>query len=169
MNTKLELIHLISNRLAKALAVLVCIFIPAAIFTYLNKGSVIFSTPMACFACGVIGGFVGLQRRLKKMPDDDLQLLVKSWVYIGLSPLVGGILAVVIYVMFISGLLAGDLFPTFIADEDAEGIKGLRVIFEVHGQPEDYAKLLFWCFIAGFSERFATDIISGFEAKAKKE
>ena len=90
MNDKLEKIRTISNRLARSLAVLVAIFIPGALYAYTHPGSIITSSPMACFIVGVIGGFVGLQRRLKKMSEDDLTLLANSWVYICLAPLVGG-------------------------------------------------------------------------------
>jgi hypothetical protein len=68
MNDKLEKIRTISNRLARSLAVLVAIFIPGALFAYTHPGSIVTSPPMACFIVGVIGGFVGLQRRLKKCP-----------------------------------------------------------------------------------------------------
>src|SRR5215469_6694278 len=116
MNEKLQLIRTISNRLARALGILVSLFILGAIYAYLHPGSVLISTPLVAFVCGVIGGFVGLQRRLKSMSDDDLMLLANSWVYVCLSPLVGGVLAVITYILFISGLLAGDLFPKFVAD-----------------------------------------------------
>jgi hypothetical protein len=170
MNEKIDLLRIISNRLARVLGILVAIFIPAALFLYLNPDSVLISTPVAAFTVGVIGGFVGLQRRLKKMPDQDLSLLAHSWVYICLSPLVGGILAVITYILFLSGLLEGDLFPSIVADivkdgEDAP--QGLPAVFAVHGEtPADYGKILFWSFLAGFSERFATDIISRFETQA---
>lgn len=171
MNDKLLTIRTISNRLARALTVLVLLFVPGAIYAHLEPGNVIISAPMAAFGAGVIGGFVGLQRRLKRMSDDDLVLLANSWVYVCLSPLVGGILAVVVYVLFVSGLLAGDLFPTFEPDDVAPGAKpkGLAAIFAIHGGAADYAKMMFWSFIAGFSERFATDIISRFENSAAPE
>jgi hypothetical protein len=126
------------------------------------------------------------------MSEDDLTLLANSWVYVCLSPLVGGILAVVVYILFISELLAGDLFPHFVSDSSlqtggvtdaANGLtamttnstqtataanqtKGLSVIFEIHGNAADYGKMMFWSFLAGFSERFATDIINRFESDA---
>ncbi|MGC2353687.1 MAG: hypothetical protein WA496_09840 [Candidatus Udaeobacter sp.] len=169
MNEKVQLIRTISNRLARALVILLSLFIPGALYAYLHPGSVIISTPLVAFVCGVIGGFVGLQRRLKMMSDDDLLLMANSWVYVCLSPLVGGVLAVITYILFISGLLAGDLFPKFVADPDVavQKTKGLAVVFAIHGEYTDYAKMIFWCFIAGFSERFATDIISRFESEAK--
>ena len=172
MNDKLEKIRTISNRLARSLAVLVAIFIPGALYAYTHPGSLITTAPMACFILGVIGGFVGLQRRLKKMSEDDLTLLANSWVYICLAPLVGGILAVVTYVLFVSGLLVGDLFPHFepdvVSNASAAKNPGLEVIFAIHGNASDYGKMLFWCFIAGFSERFVTDIISRFENQSSE-
>lgn len=172
MNAKLQTIRTISNRLARALAVLVLLFIGCAFYVYSSENELLTAAPLVAFACGVIGGFVGLQRRLKSLSDDDLALLANSWVYICLSPLVGGILAVVIYVLFISGLLAGDLFPRFAPPEhlpQGDVPVGLRIIFTVTGQPADYAKMMFWCFVAGFSERFATDIISRFESRATEK
>lgn len=171
MDDKLATIRTISNRLARALSILVVLFVPGAIYTYLEPDNVLISAPMAAFAAGVIGGFVGLQRRLKRMSEEDLALLSNSWVYVCLSPLVGGILAVVVYVLFVSGLLAGDLFPKFLPDDPpASGRpQGLAALFAIHGGPADYAKMLFWSFVAGFSERFATDIVSRFETSAAPE
>lgn len=166
MNDSLEKIRTISNRLARALALLVALVIPGALYVYAHPDSMLVTTPLACFSVGIIGGFVGLQRRLKKMSEDDLTLLANSWVYVCLAPLVGGILAVLTYVLFVSGLLAGDLFPKFVADADAMKHSGLAVIFAIHGGAADYGKMLFWCFVAGFSEHFATDIISRFESQA---
>lgn len=169
MNDTLEKIRTISNRLARALAFLVAAFVPGALYAHMNPGNVIVSAPIAAFAVGMIGGFVGLQRRLKKMSEDDLTLLANSWVYVCLAPFVGGILAVLTYVLFVSGLLAGDLFPKFVPDSSAADTKGLAAIFAIHGQAADYGKMLFWCFVAGFSERFATDIISRFESRAVED
>jgi hypothetical protein len=168
-NPKLKIIQAISTRLALPLAILVPLFIAGAIYLDSTKNTRFISAPLVAFVCGVIGGFVGLQRRLKGMSDDDLTLLKDSWVYICLSPLVGGILAVITYVLFISGLLAGDLFPSFTKDAGANENEGLRVIFEIHGSAADYGKMIFWSFIAGFSERFVTDIISRFESQAAPE
>jgi hypothetical protein len=176
MTEKLLMLRTIGNRLALALAVLVGVTIPGAFYAHLHPDAFIGATPLAALMVGMIGGFVGLQRRLRSMPDEDLMLLANSWVYVCLSPLVGGILAVVTYVLFVSGLLAGDLFPTFVADvapaaAGAPGgtpvaAHGFGKIFAIQGAAAaDYAKMLFWCFLAGFSERFATDIMSRFESR----
>ena len=39
------------------------------------------------------------------------------------------------------------------------------MLFQVQGVGyKDYAKLIFWCFLAGYSESFVTNIISRFES-----
>jgi hypothetical protein len=169
MTGTLEEIRTISNRLARSLGILIALFIPAAFYSSTHPGNRIATAPMAAFVVGVIGGFVGLQRRLKKMCEDDLALLANSWVYVCLAPLVGGVLAVLVYVLFVSGLLAGDLFPKFVPDQGADKINGLPAVFAIHGDATAYAKMVFWCFVAGFSERFATDIISRFENRVNDE
>ena len=129
-----------------------------------------FPSALAVFIVGLIGGFVGLQRRLKGMADEDLTLLANSWVYVCLSPLVGGILAVIIYILFVSGILQGHFFPKFVPDDPNEKQKGLALLFAVHGEnAEAYGKMILWGFIAGFSERFVTDILSRFESNATSE
>lgn len=169
MEDRLVQIRTISNRLISALSVLVCLFIIGAYITYFFQQASFISAPLAAFSCGVVGGFVGLQRRLKGMSKNDLTLLANSWVYVCLSPLVGGVLAVVTYILFVSGLLAGDLFPQFLPDENASEVIGLPKIFAIHGEAKDYGKMFFWCFVAGFSEKFVTNIINRFESQATEK
>ena len=74
-----------------------------------------------------------------------------------------------IYILFISGMLTGALFPEFTPDDSTKSA-GMSVLFDFHcSTPEDYGKALLWGFIAGFSERFATDIISRFESHATSD
>ena len=122
--------------------------------------------------CGIVGGFVGIQRRLRELTIDDLKLLADSRIFLILAPLVGGVLAIVLYVIFLSGLLQGDLFPKFLVIDVKDGgqvDKGFLSIFNQHAETfSDYAKLMFWSFVAGFSERFVTDVIGKFEGNAVK-
>lgn len=117
--------------------------------------------------CGVIGGFVSLQRRLKDLTLQDLELLANSKVYLMLAPMVGGVLAMVLYLIFLSGLLRGDMFPEFVS-LSADKTTGFPTIFEQYGKYgfSDYAKLLVWAFIAGFSEKFVTNVLGRFEGAA---
>jgi hypothetical protein len=164
-NTQLRTV---SNWLVWSLTALVAVGIPGAFIADLNGIAV--PTPLAVLFVGFVGGFIGLQRRLKTLPPEDLTLLANSWVCIALSPIAGAILAVLVYLLFISGLLAGNMFPTFVPDDQVNKIQGLRTIFEVHcPTSSDYAKVLFWSFIAGFSERFATNIIGQFESRGLQQ
>lgn len=160
---RLKLIRDVSNRLFISLAVLLAVFIPAAFATYLLRSNIVGAVPMMALVSGFFGGFVGLQKRLRQLPDDELQLMAQSWVYTCLSPMVGGILAGLTYILFISGLLSGDLFPNFKFESGEQAGEGLAKLFAISGDGADYAKLIFWCFLAGYSERFATDVLGKFE------
>jgi len=162
MDERIAQLRTVSNRLVWSLAVLVAVGLPGALIADLYRRPL--PTPVAVLFVGFVGGFVGLQRRLKSLPPEDLTLLANSWVSIALSPIAGAILAELVYVLFISGLLAGNLFPTIVPDPGGTN-DGFRAIFEVHCQaPADYAKVLFWSFVAGFSEKFVTNIIAQFES-----
>jgi hypothetical protein len=135
-----------------------------SVFAYFRAAATPVPTPLAVFFVGFVGGFVGLQRRLKTLPAGDLILLGRSWVCIVISPIAGAILAELLYLLFISGLLAGNIFPLFVADVQSASSEGLKTLFQVHcPDAANYAKVLFWSFVAGFSEKFATNIIRQFE------
>lgn len=155
----------VTRRLFIALMILFSIALATATLATNSRYIVL----IVVISSGLIGGFVGLQRRLRDLTIKDLELIANSWVYTCLSPLVGGILAVLLYVLFLSGLLSGDLFPHFLPDENKNGVTGFASIFLQYGSSyQEYAKLIFWCFVAGFSERFVTDVISHFEGAAVK-
>ncbi len=166
MNERITQLRTVSNRLVWSLAALVAVGIPGAFYAW-HTGSI--PTPMGVLFVGFVGGFVGLQRRLKTLPAEDLTLLANSWVCIALSPIAGAILAELVYLLFISGLLAGNIFPTVVPDNKDAITQGLKDIFAVHCPgPSDYAKVLFWSFVAGFSEKFATNIIGQFDSRGSE-
>ena len=168
MNERITQLRIVSNRLVWSLAALVAVGIPGALIVERYSRPV--PAPVAVLFVGFVGGFVGLQRRLKTLPAEDLTLLANSWVSIALSPIAGAILAELVYLLFISRLLAGNMFPKFAPDNQDETIQGLRAIFEVHcTDASEYAKVLFWSFVAGFSEKFVTNIISQFEPREPGE
>lgn len=70
-------------------------------------------------------------------------LLAHSWVYICLSPLVGGIPCRAHLYSFRFGSAPGNLFPKFVPDASSNSIEGLAAIFQVHGDATEYAKLNF--------------------------
>ncbi len=180
LNQRQEMIRVISNRLFVALLVLVVITTVFAYYTYTEHYLTVGGTIWMVLLCGAIGGFISLQRRLKNLTPDDLVLLTRSWVYVLLSPLAGGVLATLLYFLFVSNLLDGDLFPQFVsvAATDAStatdvtgdpSLTGVSMLFQVRGEAyTDYAKLIFWCFLAGYSESFVTNMISQFETKTDR-
>ena len=136
MDERNEQLKTVSNWLVWSLAALVAVGVLGAFLVYLHNKSapatVSVPTPVAVLFVGFVGGFVGLQRRLKTLPPEDLTLLANSWVCIALSPIAGAILAVLVYLLFCSGLLAGNLFPAFLPDDPKTPIHGLQDMFAVH-------------------------------------
>lgn len=160
---RLQLVRKVSARL---LIVLVGVLIALVALTFAPIYGV--APPVVApvvLLVGAIGGFVSIQRRIKTLSEDDLALIAGSINYLLLAPLVGGILALILYLLFLSGLIKGDIFPQFIPPEAGKvEIKGLLALFEYRGEkPTDYAKLLFWSFLGGYSEKFVVDIIGNFE------
>jgi hypothetical protein len=128
----------------------------------LNKGERAYLV-FYVFLTGVIGGFVSIQQRLPEIGLSELRELSTSLFTILLIPINGGIFAMVLMAMFVSGILEGALFPRYIhavIDRDDlvySFVSWLKTTFPASGP--DIAKLLFWSFVAGFSERFVPQII----------
>lgn len=121
-----------------------------------------FMVSWVCFGAGLLGGFVSIQQRLKKFGEEELDLLSKSWFQILLIPVYGGIFALVLYVGFLSGIVEGSLFPRFATQEfgTPPTTDDIRRFFSSYpSSGPDLAKLLFWTFVAGFSERFVPQIL----------
>ncbi|SDU02942.1 hypothetical protein [Nitrosomonas ureae] len=123
---------------------------------------------------GALGGFVSCLRRLYAFDDifphhryaprsSNFYLAA----YSAIPPLVGIISAAVIYGMFASGLITGELFPKFACAQAGNDCKTLPD-FLGYWRPEgaqDYAKAMVWGFISGFSERFFVDTLNQFGGK----
>lgn len=129
-----------------------------------------FMVSWACFGCGLLGGFVSIQQRLKKFGDEELGLLAQSWCQVLLIPVYGGIFALVLYVGFLSGIVEGSLFPHFSSHPFSQPVpttEDLRRFFSetYPSTGADVAKLLFWSFLAGFSERLVPQILDRTSAK----
>jgi hypothetical protein len=124
--------------------------------------------PLVLFA-GAAGASISLQNRLQRVPTTgdsiiNLFALKHGCASLSLTPIMGALFALVAYLLFISGLVKGELFPK------------IRIA-ESTGQPHDYrsfgsylssmcpidslnfAKLLIFCFIAGFAERLIPDVL----------
>ena len=166
MPKKVELVRKVTERLLISLISLTLLSTFALI--YLSHAKVAIPMLPVVIGFGMAGGFISIQRRLKALTTDDLELLASSWPYIFLPPFVGGSLAIILYLVFISGLLSGQLFPSF--ETGTSSTKDFSRIMECIAKDyTDYAKLLFWSFVAGFSETFVTDIIGTFATAANRD
>jgi hypothetical protein len=132
-----------------------------------------FMVSWACFGCGLIGGFVSIQQRIKNVGDEELDLLSRSWAQILLIPVYGGIFALVLYIALLSRIVEGPLFPTFsipvfATPPSTNDMKSLFTgTYPLTGV--DFAKLVFWCFVAGFSERMVPQIIGNAEQNSSEK
>lgn len=67
-------------------------------------------------AMGMIGGYISLQQRIQSVPSTgdpimNIAELSNSQFSVFLSPISGAVFAVLLYIIFIAGLLTGPLFP----------------------------------------------------------
>jgi hypothetical protein len=114
------------------------------------------------FLIGNVGGYVSAQRSLASLTDNEVIGLASSWLGLIVPPLVGGILGLVL--LFLSKLIAGDVFPTFVPDANAP--RDFSALINQHAEDmKDHAKLCFWAFVAGFNQNYAVDLINAVRNK----
>jgi len=124
----------------------------------------------------VLGSFVSAQQRLQTVPEDGdpvlsiLQLQDGSASII-LAPISGVIFGLVLYLIFIGGLLQGALFPAINTPKDNSVTGLVFTVFSLNTGPAtgiDFAKLLVWSFVAGFAERFVPDVLDRLISKSSE-
>jgi hypothetical protein len=121
---------------------------------------------------GQMGGFLSVQQRLQSSGGDDPLykelLLTNGWFsVVVIAPLSGAVFAIVLYFVFVGGLMTGGLFPRF-GSQPPPQPKTISMPmdvtqFLVNSTPsamEDWGKLLVWAFVAGFAERFVPDVLT---------
>ena len=110
------------------------------------------------FLIGNMGGYVSAHRGLAKLSDTELEELSSTWPAFVLPPFIGGILSLVLYLLFLSNILAGEMFPRFESDPIVP--IGLDSLFAHHAVgAANYAKLFFWSFVAGFNQKSVIDVV----------
>jgi len=97
----------------------VLVFVGALAFTrHRTEHSQPFPTLILVVLCGSLGGLVSMLRRLQQVRTEGEPVAVyaafRNTLYsVLLSPVYGGIFAVILYLMFAGGMLQGDIFPKF--------------------------------------------------------
>jgi hypothetical protein len=172
MASRTEKLHIITRRLIVMTAIALALVVSLIGATFIFHERLMLS--WLCFGCGLLGGFVSIQQRLKKLAEEELVLLSQSWFQILLIPIYGGIFSLVLYICFLSEMVKGPLFPHFYIPPFSEPIPTradmisfLENTYPVSGQ--DFSKLIFWSFIAGFSERLVPQILQKSESVSTRE
>ena len=123
-----------------------------------------FALELIIFLAGTVGGVANNYRRLLGVPlgvlkdeDPTTKQLITFQIYV--SPIVGGVFAIVLYLLFMSNILQGNLFPAF---NNMENVYDTFQNFAHGANPatnQDAAKAIVWAFIAGFSEGLVPNFI----------
>jgi hypothetical protein len=133
---------------------------------------------MVVAVAGSLGGFISALRRAytfqRVFPSDFFRSAQKINLYLiiysMIPSLVGAIAAAVLYLIFASRLISGELFPAFdllTTNPKADEFDNFVNNWAPAG-PVDYAKCIVWGFISGFSERFVPDIIERLTSKVSE-
>ena len=137
----------------------------------------------AVLFAGLVGGFISVEQRLQTPTEVDplykwLELDASGFSML-LSPFIGMIFAVVLFVIIIGGFVTGPFFPTFLTcgemDAGAAAAKHCKAhdfasfaYASTPDSPASWAKLVVWSFAAGFLERLVPDILTRIAAVAEK-
>ena len=167
--------YVVNRRLFAAQLMLVGIACGFITFLFVFTGQ-LGSFPLS-FIAGCIGGSLALQRRLPRTDAATVEALAASWITTLMPLLYGGLMAAVTYLLFMSGILTGDggnglftsnLFPNFSRPAAPAGeLLDMRTILTL--RPDgiaDFGKLMVWCFVSGFSERFVISMLGTLEDRA---
>jgi hypothetical protein len=125
---------------------------------------------------GVLGAYFSALTRLYDVDQLTVALVTPTISQLGgrylvmyslMPPIIGAIAAVVLYVIFVGGLLGGGgIFPSMGCSEGAK-CNSLVNVLRYFGPKDavDYGKVLVWAFVAGFSERLVPDTLQSLVAK----
>lgn len=85
---------------------------------------------------------------------------------LGLSMFEGAVGALILFTMFVSGLLKGSLFPEF-QNLPLTNVDVSKLFWMAPEGSGESGKLIVWCVLAGFSERLIPDFLSGLARRAE--
>jgi len=149
----------------------ITIFITLQLDKLLNiKDTIVFDV----FGVGMLGGVFSTFLRIQKFKvggNYDATALTSPGNQAGvmLSPAIGGIGAVVLFVILAAGFLNISIFPALQLIKFGPESDALEDLFKTQlPTSAEAAKLYVLCFLAGFSERLVPDVISRLTAAAER-
>lgn len=137
-----------------------------------QMGSMIFA-----LLIGGIGAAVSFIQRFPTLGKVELNFLVSSWWAVLAPMLIGVVMGGLMYILFFAQILTGDgggglftsnLFPNFRYPDnsDSSSLLDLRRVLTVRPNSfQDFGKLLVWCFLSGYSERFVPNLLENLERR----
>lgn len=165
--------HPLSNPATHVAIAMILVVVAMTTAAFLAKFAMV---PWTCliFIAGTVGGVVNSFRRTQKLSTSRARAtnpmtarLITLQIYV--SPFVGGVFAIVLYGIFMSGFVQGSFFPAFAHGEEKFDTFRNFAGLDMPVTNADVAKSLVWAFIAGFSEglvpNFITKLASETDAK----
>jgi hypothetical protein len=162
--------------------VLVALVFPFFISYYLQGNAATRDPPLlfVVILAGALGAFFSALLRLYNFQDLPKALVAREleglprWhllIYSLVPAVVGAISATVIYMLFASVLVQGDLFPVFKCKLGDGKCQTFGMLIGEWGpdQAKDYAKSIVWGFIAGFAERLVPDTLQSLTKSAQQK
>lgn len=101
------------------------------------------------------------------MKDEATTLLLRLQIF--LSPVFGGLFAFVLYGVFASGIIQGEIFPRFQSADNEYTTPYEFADQTIPATNGDAAKAILWGFIAGFAEGFVPNFIDKLVRDAEQE
>lgn len=145
------------------------VLLPVSI-AFALKGHTLFAILPLVALMGALGGFVSLQRRIANIPTDQDPLVTMIQLQNGrfsitLAPFLGAVFALVLFLIFTSGLLKESIFP------EAFKFGSWKLLQDPINDAVlmNTGKLLLWSFIAGFAESFVPDTLNSIVAQGKRQ
>jgi len=123
--------------------------------------------PKVLFLVGaaILGSLVNQPfRDSEESSSNEPSLLI---LYLAWKSVVAIVFAIIVNLIFISGVVSGTLFPSFSATKEAYSN---MIHWSISIDPQtnaDMAKMLLWSFLAGFSEKLVPNMISKIFADTK--
>lgn len=124
-----------------------------ALFLYIVLFEGVMPYPLLYFLMGSMGGLVSIYQRMDSIEKEKLQIFAGDIFSFLIIPLMGGVFSLILFIMFLANLIAGQFFPSYSIDVGDNSMFYEKII-NLRTDFSGFAKSLFWAFLAGFSERF---------------